>query len=172
MNSDDFKKVSVNVINGLITTILVFLVFVFIGLSYYLYQADIDKKRQKEKARSNWACGTVGRFNEPRSIHDTTKIDFENIELGKRLFRNDCAMCHNKNMRDDLVGPLLKGVTERWKDYPRSDLYGFIRNSQEMIKSGHPIALKLWNEWQPTIMIPFEDLSDEEIEAIISYIEY
>ena len=42
-----------------------------------------------------------------------------NIAEGNTLFKNNCASCHNKNMKDDLTGPALGGVEERWADYPQ-----------------------------------------------------
>ncbi len=69
-----------------------------------------------------------------------------NIEEGKTLFRNYCASCHNKNMKDDLTGPALGGVEERWADYPPEDLYRWIRNSQAMINEGHPRAVEMREE--------------------------
>jgi len=94
-----------------------------------------------------------------------------NIGEGKTLFRNYCASCHNKNMKDDLTGPALGGVEERWADYPQEDLYRWIRNSQAMINEGHPRAVELWNEWQPTIMNNFLNLTDSEIDNILAYID-
>ncbi len=95
-----------------------------------------------------------------------------NIEEGKTLFRNYCASCHNKNMKDNLTGPALGGVEERWAEYPREDLYRWIRNSQAMINEGHPRAVELWNEWQPTIMNNFLNLTDQEMENLIAYINF
>jgi len=63
------------------------------------------------------------------------------VESGKTLFRNYCATCHAKDMKTDLTGPALSGTEDRWADYPREDLYGWIRNSQAMIAAGHPRAL-------------------------------
>lgn len=94
-----------------------------------------------------------------------------NIDEGKTLFRNYCATCHNKNMKDNLTGPALGGLEERWADYPREDLYSWIRNSQAMVNAGHPRAVELWNEWKPTVMNNF-NLTDQEIENIIAYVDY
>ncbi len=94
------------------------------------------------------------------------------IEAGKTLFKNLCAACHNRNMKDDLTGPALGGVEERWADYPREDLYKWIRNSQALIAQGHPRAVELWNVWKPTVMNNFPNLSDQDIENILAYIEY
>lgn len=93
------------------------------------------------------------------------------VEAGKTLFRNNCASCHNKNMKDNLTGPALGGAEERWAEYEREDLYSWIRNSQALINAGHPRANELWNEWKPTLMNPV-NLSDEEIENILAYIDF
>lgn len=90
---------------------------------------------------------------------------------GKALFKTNCAACHNRNMKDDMTGPALAGVEDRWRDYPKEDLYEWIRNAQRLVQEGHPKAVKLYNEWNKTIMTPFSKLTDEEIEAILFYIE-
>lgn len=94
----------------------------------------------------------------------------ETVLLGEKLFKKHCNACHNRNMVDDLTGPALKGVSERWADYPRADLYAWIRNSQKMIQEGHPKATVLYKEWNKTVMTSF-DLEDKEIEAVLVYVE-
>jgi cytochrome c2 len=93
------------------------------------------------------------------------------IELGKTSFKNNCGSCHNKNMKDNLTGPALAGVSERWAAYPKTDLYKWIRNSQGMIASGHPKAVELWSKYKPVIMTSFPNLSDDEIESLLLYID-
>jgi len=90
---------------------------------------------------------------------------------GKTLFGNNCASCHAKGMKKDATGPALAGVEERWADYPREDLYNWIRNSQKMIAQGHPRAIKLWAEYKPTQMNAAEHLTDENIESILLYVD-
>ena len=92
------------------------------------------------------------------------------IEAGKTLFKNNCATCHNKNMKDNLTGPALGGTQERWAAYPKEDLYAWIRNSQGQIAAGHPRATELWNQWKPTLMTNF-NLTDQEIDNILAYIQ-
>ncbi len=92
------------------------------------------------------------------------------VEEGKSLFTANCAACHNKNMKDNLTGPALGGVEERWAAYPRADLYAWIRNSQSLVASGHPRAVELWNKWKPTLMNNFPGLTDDQIESVILYI--
>ena len=92
------------------------------------------------------------------------------IEAGKTLFRNQCATCHNRDMKSNLTGPALGGVEERWAAYPQEDLYAWIRNSQAMISAGHPKAVELWNQWKPTVMSNFLNLTDDEIANLLAYI--
>ena len=91
--------------------------------------------------------------------------------MGKKLFVNNCAACHNRNMKDALTGPALSGVEARWSEYPKNDLYRFIRNSQKMIAEGHPRALEVWETNKPRVMLNFH-LTDKEIDAILTFVEY
>jgi len=93
-----------------------------------------------------------------------------NVEEGKNLFIANCASCHNKNMKDNLTGPALGGMEERWSAYPRKDLYAWIRNSQALIATGHPYANELWGKWKPVLMNNFPGLTDDQIEGIILYV--
>ncbi|MBT8190286.1 MAG: c-type cytochrome [Saprospiraceae bacterium] len=93
-----------------------------------------------------------------------------NADEGKELFKNNCAQCHAKNMKSAATGPALGGMEERWADYPREDLYAWIRNSQAQIASGHPKAVELWNQYKPVVMQPFPNLTDDNIESLIIYI--
>ncbi len=99
-----------------------------------------------------------------------TVIAQPSADVGKTLFRNYCAQCHAKDMKTAGTGPALGGTEDRWSDYPREDLYGWIRNSQAMIGAGHPRAVELWEEWKPTVMTPWPNLTDEDIESILVYI--
>lgn len=94
-----------------------------------------------------------------------------NIDEGKSLFKAKCAQCHNKNMRDKLTGPPLGVAEDHWADFPREDLYAWIRNSQALISSGHPYANQLFSEWGGVVMNSNADLSDEQIESILAYVQ-
>ena len=94
------------------------------------------------------------------------------IDAGKTLFRNYCAQCHAKDMKTKATGPALGGYQERWADYPQEDLYMWIRNSAQMINViEHPRALELWDEWKPTVMNSFPNLTDEDIASILLYVD-
>jgi len=98
-------------------------------------------------------------------------LSAQNLDEGKNLFKVNCASCHAKDMKSKLTGPALAGFEERWADYPQEDLYAWIRNSQALISTGHPRANELWNEWKPTVMTNFQNLTDDQIANIIGYIQ-
>jgi cytochrome c2 len=84
---------------------------------------------------------------------------------GKQLFQV-CSACHTIG-KGKLIGPDLKGVTERLdKDY----LYRFIRNSQELVQAGDEYAVKQFEEYNK-IPMPPNDLTDDQLEILLSYIE-
>lgn len=84
---------------------------------------------------------------------------------GATLFQ-PCAACH-KIGGGKLIGPDLQGVTER-RD--RDWLIRFIRNSQEMVQAGDPIAVKLFEEHNK-IPMPPANLTDEQIGIVLEYIK-
>jgi len=93
-----------------------------------------------------------------------------NIDNGKALFKNHCASCHNKNMKDDLTGPALGGVQQRWEG--REELLNsWIRNSQAVIASGDGYAVNLFKEWNNSVMTAFPNLTDQELIDILGYID-
>jgi cytochrome c551/c552 len=78
-----------------------------------------------------------------------------------------CKACHNID-GPKLIGPNLKGVTERrTEDW----LIKFIRNPQELIDAGDPIAVQVWEENNRIPMPPNPQLTDEQIKDILLYIE-
>ncbi|MFN5377119.1 MAG: c-type cytochrome [Chitinophagaceae bacterium] len=85
---------------------------------------------------------------------------------GKALFNQKCASCHaiDKN----LVGPALKGVEDRWDD--KAMLYDWVRNSAAVIKKGYPRAVAVYNEYNKVQMTAFPELKNEDIDAILGYI--
>jgi len=86
-------------------------------------------------------------------------------EDGKQLFQV-CAACHTIG-KGKLIGPDLQGVTER---LDRAWLKSFILNSTEIIAGGDEYANKLFEEYNK-IPMPPNNLTDEQLEVLLTYIE-
>ena len=83
---------------------------------------------------------------------------------GKELFNSLCAACHKLDAKS--TGPALRGVADK---HDRAWLYKWIHNSSEMIKSGDPAAVKLFAENNNSVMTPFPQLSEGDIDNILAY---
>ncbi len=85
---------------------------------------------------------------------------------GKALFQSNCASCHNP--LKDATGPALKGVDSR---VPSKEwLHKWVKNSAALIASGDKYANEVFNKWNKIPMTAFANMSDEEIDAIITYV--
>lgn len=144
-----------NFLSALINLISLVFFVVLTSFTYLIFTPSPEKIALPEKKAF---CGVV--------LDNLTS----DLADGKTLFRKNCATCHNRNMVNDLTGPALGKSLEAWSGYPKEDLYAFIRNSQQMIKDGHPRAIQSWEDWKPSIMNSFENLQDQEIEAILEYV--
>ena len=91
---------------------------------------------------------------------------FTNGQDGKALFNQKCASCHAIDKQ--LVGPALKGVEDRWDD--KKMLYEWVRNSAAVIKKGYPRAVAVYAEYNKVQMSLFPELKDQDIDAILGYI--
>jgi mono/diheme cytochrome c family protein len=90
----------------------------------------------------------------------------EVAEIGKIIFMSHCAACHN--LYKDGTGPSLLGFENRGPWSERKNLYEWIRNPGAfMEKNSYARSLK---EKFGSMMTAFPDLSDEEIDAIATYI--
>ena len=83
---------------------------------------------------------------------------------GKELFNANCAACHKLDAK--ATGPALRGVAAK---YDTAWLYKWIRNSSELIKSGDPQAIKIYEEYNKSVMSAFPQLSDGDIDNILAY---
>jgi len=77
-----------------------------------------------------------------------------------------CSACHTIG-QGKKVGPDLYGVNDR---HPQEWLIKFIRNSQEVVQSGDPVAVKLFEE-NNKIPMPPNNLTDEQIISLLDYIK-
>lgn len=90
----------------------------------------------------------------------------EEAKLGLKLFKTNCTICHAVNKK--LIGPPLAGVTERRE---KEWLYKFIRNNVALRESGDELAIQVYEENNRSPMNAFLQLSNEDIDNILAYIE-
>lgn len=85
---------------------------------------------------------------------------------GKALFQANCASCHHP--LKDVTGPALQGITGR---APSKDwIYAWVKNSAALTATGDKYAVEI-SKFSPTAMTSFQSLKNEEIDAIIDYVE-
>lgn len=91
-----------------------------------------------------------------------------NAQDGKAIFNQKCATCHSLDKK--LTGPALRGFTERgpWAD--RKKVYAWIHNPAGFMVSD-PYTQALKNEYNGVVMNGFPDLTEAQIDAIVTYIE-
>ena len=121
----------------------------FVVLKFSFFIIDITEPKQEEK-----------------SIFSADNSDpvITINENGKSLFRENCAACHSLHRHN-----FLGGITERVPD--RRLLRAFIRNSQQVIQSGEPYFVEMYEVYNKTAMTAFPDLTDREIDDILEFIE-
>jgi mono/diheme cytochrome c family protein len=85
---------------------------------------------------------------------------------GKALFQANCASCHNP--LKDATGPALQGVDKR---VPSKEwLHNWVHNSASVIASGDKYANEIYNKWNKTAMTAFPNLTTQEIDAIVTFV--
>ena len=99
---------------------------------------------------------------------DSLPILTDNASKGKMLFHNNCATCHNKNMKDKLTGSALYD----WRNYLKdeNEMLLFLHNPKAYLKKDKQLRRKL-KELEGAECIPFPNLNLEDVKAIIAYIE-
>ncbi len=92
--------------------------------------------------------------------------DAATLTQGQTLFAQLCASCHILDR--DAIGPPLGGVTQL---LPRSELWGQIRNPAQVIAAGNLRANALFRRYK-VVMPPFEVLPEDQITAILAYVDH
>jgi len=87
------------------------------------------------------------------------------VAAGESLFKANCAACHKLDRKS--TGPALRGVADK---YDRDWLYEWIKDSQAMIKSGDPQAVKLFEEYNNSVMTAFPQLSQPKPEPTVAQV--
>ena len=88
---------------------------------------------------------------------------------GEALFKGNCAACHYPDK--PMTGPALQGARERWiENSSEENFYSWIKNSNNVIKSGDGYANAMFNDWKKTAM-PAQAVNDQQIDDIFAYVE-
>ena len=89
---------------------------------------------------------------------------------GEKLFKANCTACHALDKQ--LVGPALGGVVDRLKKEQNLDtdwLHKWIKDNEALRKSGDKYANEVFEKFNKTVMTPFPNLSDQDINDILEY---
>jgi mono/diheme cytochrome c family protein len=96
----------------------------------------------------------------------TSSLHAQSIEDGEKLFKSNCVSCHQIDKK--VIGPALRGVNDK---YSQEWLLKWIKNSAELIASGDPDAIAIYEEYNKSAMSAFTYLSDDDILNILAYVE-
>src|ERR1700744_4109350 len=89
------------------------------------------------------------------------------IAAGEKLFKANCGSCHSIDAK--VVGPALKGVTERVPAPAQDWMFKWIKNNVALRKSGDAYANKVYADNGSTAMTVFDGtLTDDQIKTIIA----
>jgi mono/diheme cytochrome c family protein len=86
---------------------------------------------------------------------------------GKALFQANCASCHNPIK--DATGPALQGVDSRTPG-GMEWIHEWVHGPAAKIASGDKYANEIYTKWNKTQMTAFPNLKNEEIDAIVKYV--
>ena len=102
---------------------------------------------------------------EPVPVAEAEPVEIDpGVELGKQLFKVNCAACHK--LEGMLIGPELLGIGETRE---REWLIAWIKDNNALVASGDKLAKEVADS-NPAVMTPFPQLSDEDIDNILKYL--
>ena len=109
-------------------------------------------------------------------VYGQDAIDQAKWDAGKSLFKSQCQSCHLPDKK--MTGPALLDVRSRWiadADYQGKSgeewLYEWIRNNASVLATGHTYANGVYNDYDKSVMTLFPQLSNEDIDGILYYVQ-
>ncbi len=112
------------------------------------------------------ACQSESASDKPAEAPKSMLAD-QTQTKGKELFQSKCGICHHPIK--DMTGPSLKGVTAR---VPSKEwLYQWIKNPATLLEQQDAYAMAVYEKWNKTTMTAYPDLSNEQIDQIMNYID-
>ena len=125
---------------------------------------DIDLQHQEELYKEQLRQNKL--MKEAQFINKIWLKAFPCCNKGEQLFKANCTPCHAINSK--VVGPALRFATKRYDCFW---LIEFTRNSQKVIDDKEERAVKVFNEYNKSMMTSFPALSEQEIKSIFQYID-
>ena len=98
---------------------------------------------------------------------DRVKTEANIYSKGKLLFQSNCGACHV--LGKNFTGPSLCGLESRGPWSERQSIYQWIKNPIEFMKKD-PYTKQLKEDFGGIMMTAFPDLSADDIDEIINYI--
>lgn len=132
----------------------------FVLIFIFLFSSPVFSQDESAEASSDAANTEEAAVESPVPGGDPVE--------GKKLFNSLCAACHKPYER--AVGPALHGVVDKY-DGDFEWLYSWIKNSSALIKSGDTRAVAIYEEYNQVAMNAFPQLSNQDIDNILAYVE-
>jgi hypothetical protein len=143
----------------MLVSVLLVLIITTFSFSFF----DNNEKSDEEEVLG--FCGTV---------NDVFYLDEKDKEFylsGKDLFKYKCAMCHNKNMKDDMTGPALGGALSRWEN-DTIKITTYLNNPKKYISESKDARIQAMHIKYGKCKKPDDkNYTQDEISAILAYID-
>ncbi|MGB3590718.1 MAG: cytochrome c [Nonlabens sp.] len=146
-----------NLLIDTIMTATIITIFCLLIVGFSTYQIALQRAQIPACGTPLPAVAVCGNSFVDRKLSTTARE-------GERLFKSNCASCHK--LYKHAVGPALYGITDK---HDRKWLHQFITDSQLLISKGDTAAVHVYTEWNKQPMNSFQNLSHQEIEAILAY---
>jgi cytochrome c2 len=88
---------------------------------------------------------------------------------GKMLYINNCASCHNKNMKDSLTGPPLRGMHNYMKD--EKQLLVYLNEKEKYFKIYKNLSYKKSRKKDVAQCTDFPNLKQDDVNNLMIYIQ-
>lgn len=97
--------------------------------------------------------------------------DSINLQIGKNIFKTNCASCHHRNMIDDLTGPPLLGSISRFHNDTVRYMH-YVQNAENFLDTTNDNRMISLHETYSFMKKPlYQSLDYNEIRSVIEYIE-
>lgn len=148
--------------NSLMLLVGLLLLIAILGIFLEIFNSE-----NPDRKADNSFCGVKSEY----PSHYLSMNDSVNINIGKSLFRELCASCHNKNMTDDLTGPALYGAFKRF-DSDTLKIFRYLKDPAKYLATENDQRMILLHEEFGKMTKPRDNnLSNNELQSILLFIE-